>query len=166
MSWSSIEPFVLTYLIFILAGSRNKSEGPTYIQCLFQGGLWLISGIILNGLVCGAVFRPVGESVTSAEQSQSTEELDKKKLIDWSLLKNPAFLIFCLSSFFCLIGKFSWHNICVQVYSRVSFALFSFYMSNGKLHKFKTITIQGIQNSFASSQYLSFWHDSFKIFSE
>ena len=65
----------------------------------WKGTMWILAGIILNGVVYGAVFRPVPH-VTHEED----ETTSKRQLMDWSIFKMPAFLILCASSFLCMIG--------------------------------------------------------------
>lgn len=69
------------------------------------GSMWIISGIVLNGVVCGATFAPVERSLPLKLQTEPENERKKPKLMDWSLLKNPPFMVFCFSSFLCLIGE-------------------------------------------------------------
>ena len=66
----------------------------------WKGSMWIIAGIILNGVVCGATFCPFENKSTEIDK-----EYKKPKLMDWSLLKNPPFMVFCFSSFLCLLGK-------------------------------------------------------------
>ena len=91
--------------------------------------MWIIAGVVLNGVVIGMVFQPTdriqsADIKTDTSEKHTTErsingseyEIDKsekekpsekstQKLIDMDLLKNPAFMIFCFSSFLCLIGR-------------------------------------------------------------
>ena len=72
----------------------------------WKGSMWIIAGIVLNGVVCGATFRPMITKSTELDK-----EYKKPKLMDWSLLKNPSFMVFNFSSFLCLLGRlkcFSW----------------------------------------------------------
>ena len=66
----------------------------------WKGSMWIIAGIVLNGVVCGATFRPMVTKSTELDK-----EYKKPKLMDWSLLKNPSFMVFNFSSFLCLLGK-------------------------------------------------------------
>ena len=72
----------------------------------WKGAILIISGIVLNGVVYSMIFRPIPKQINS----DGTEE--KTKLMDFTLLKNPAFLIFCMSSFLCMIGKHSKSVFC------------------------------------------------------
>ena len=66
----------------------------------WKGGVLILAGVVLNGMVYAMIFRPF--------VTQTTEEAvdnGEKKLLDVSLLKNTSFLLFCMSSFFCLIGE-------------------------------------------------------------
>ena len=65
----------------------------------WKGGMWIIAGIVLNGLVMGATFRNIPKVLDHEGVTK------KQKLLDLGLLKNPAFLIFGMSSFLCLIGE-------------------------------------------------------------
>ena len=66
----------------------------------WKGSMWIIAGIILNGVVCGAPFSPFINKTT-----ELTKDHKKPKLMDWSLLKNPPFMVFSFSSFLCLLGR-------------------------------------------------------------
>jgi len=68
----------------------------------WKGAMWIISGIVVNGVVMGALFRPPPE----LEVQNPENPPEKKKLIDFSLLREPTFMIFCFSSFLCLVGFF------------------------------------------------------------
>ena len=69
------------------------------IECFgWKGAMLVIAGIVLNGMVMGATFRSIPQGLDEEEGQQ------KPKLMDMALLKNPAFLIFGLSSFLCMIG--------------------------------------------------------------
>ena len=67
----------------------------------WKGSMWIIAGIILNGVVCGATFSPFVNKSTELNKDQK-----KPKLMDWSLLKNPPFMVFSFSSFLCLLGGY------------------------------------------------------------
>ena len=73
-----------------------------YSYCIT--GMLLIAGFVLNGVVLGAVFRPIPDQ-QDQNGEQGTQNGKKKQLVDWKLLTNPAFMIFCSSSFLCLLGK-------------------------------------------------------------
>ena len=66
----------------------------------WKGAMWIIAGFILNGVVMGAVFRPLPKTVATDDG-----KVRKKKLLDLSLLKRPSYIAFCTSSFLCLIGQ-------------------------------------------------------------
>jgi predicted MFS family arabinose efflux permease len=66
----------------------------------WKGAMWVIAGLALNGVVIGMLFRPLPNI---ADDASAAEE--KKPLCDFSLLKKPAFLVFAVSSFLCMIGK-------------------------------------------------------------
>ena len=65
----------------------------------WTGAMWILAGIVLNGVVCGAVFR----GIPRRRNDDGTKV--KRQLIDFSLLKTPVFLILCTSSFLCMIGQ-------------------------------------------------------------
>ena len=65
----------------------------------WTGAMWILAGIVLNGVVCGAIFRPIPRP----RNDDGSER--KQQLIDFTLLKSPAFIILCTSSFLCMIGK-------------------------------------------------------------
>ena len=65
----------------------------------WKGGMLIISGVVLNGVVYAMLFRPI-PAMKSVDGSEKNT-----KLLDMKLLTNPAFLIFCMSSFLCMIGK-------------------------------------------------------------
>ena len=67
-------------------------------QYTWTGAMWILAGVVLNGVVCGAVFRPIPRQVN--EDGTKKE----RQLMDFGLLKMPAFIVLCMSSFLCLIG--------------------------------------------------------------
>ena len=69
----------------------------------WRGATWILAGVILNGVVAGMVFRPV--AVPVVQKKEPAKEKQTEQLMDFSLLLNPTFVLFCLSSFLCLIGK-------------------------------------------------------------
>jgi len=92
---SSCGSGVGTFIFAPLSVSLINSYG-------WKGAMWIITGLVVNGIVMGAVFRPPPE-----DQEQNPENPpDKKKLIDFSLLREPSFMVFCFSSFMCLVGFF------------------------------------------------------------
>ena len=64
----------------------------------WKGTMWIMAGIVLNGMVMGAVFRSPPE-VLDKNSNESTV------IMDWGLLKRPVVWVFCSSSFICLIGE-------------------------------------------------------------
>ncbi|ELT98460.1 hypothetical protein CAPTEDRAFT_177636 [Capitella teleta] len=68
----------------------------------WKGAMWIIAGLVLNGVVIGLVFRPL----PSPSEEDVGKEKSKKSLCDFSLLRKPAFLVFGISSFLCMIGFF------------------------------------------------------------
>ncbi len=65
----------------------------------WRGSMWIIAGIVLNVVVCGATFRPVGMKPTQINKGSK-----KQNLMDFTLLKNSSFMLFNVSSFLCLLG--------------------------------------------------------------
>ena len=64
----------------------------------WQGTMLMLAGITLNGIVCGAAYRPIPK-----EEKKASEK--DEKLMDFTLFQSPAFVILCASSFLCLIGE-------------------------------------------------------------
>lgn len=69
-------------------------------QYTWTGAMWILAGVVLNGVVCGAVFR----SIPRPRNEDGTKK--KRELIDFGLLKVPAFIVLCTSSFLCMIGRY------------------------------------------------------------
>jgi len=69
----------------------------------WRGAIWITAGVLLNGVVFGMNFEEFPEKKSS---EKSDLEANKKKLIDWSLFANVPFMMFCTSSFLCLLGFF------------------------------------------------------------
>ncbi|XP_071078476.1 monocarboxylate transporter 12-like [Haliotis cracherodii] len=78
----------------------------------WRGSLWILAGLVLNGVVCGALFRP---PAWIKKPEPKEEELDKDaetKAINkssqakefFSVMKNIRFVLFALGTFFCNVG--------------------------------------------------------------
>ena len=70
----------------------------------WKGSMWLLAGISLQGAVVGCCYRPVGARHDNNDDKGNNKPAKKEHPI-LSLLKSPSFLVFCFSSFLCLIGK-------------------------------------------------------------
>ncbi len=72
----------------------------------WKGCMLILSGIVLNGVVIGATFRSIPTITDQPGEGDDAQPRKKQKLIDLSLLTNIPFIVFSLSSFLCLVGKF------------------------------------------------------------
>ena len=89
----------------------------------WKGAMWIVSGICLNGVAMGALFRPVNQSDDKKPKQQETEKYcgnnkddkvtssprnacDWSSLFEFSLLKRLSFLLYNISSGICLLSKF------------------------------------------------------------
>lgn len=88
----------------------------------WQGTLWIMSAIVLNAVVCGAVCRPIGERHTRREDNENDDDMEDENWkqtkssdcslflssvidsFDFSLLKNPVFLLYGISTFLASTG--------------------------------------------------------------
>ncbi|XP_069103505.1 monocarboxylate transporter 12-like isoform X2 [Argopecten irradians] len=88
----------------------------------WQGTLWIISAIVLNAVVCGAVCRPIGERHTRREDHEDDDDMEDENWkqtkssdcslfwssvidsFDFSLLKNPVFLLYGISTLLAATG--------------------------------------------------------------
>ena len=97
----------------------------------WKGAMWIVSGICLNGVVMGALFRPLSNGVgrtnmkchflyfnscrndKAKDESSDKDEAIKRNTCDWSsllefsLFKRLSFLLYVTSSGLCLLSKFS-----------------------------------------------------------
>lgn len=97
----------------------------------WKGAMWIISAIVLNGIPIAMLLRPLEGSEEEdkrrrssakggvngkllADEVQEESRLSKcAQCCDWSsvfdfeLLKSPTFLVYGLSCFLCMLGKFS-----------------------------------------------------------
>ncbi len=68
----------------------------------WKGGVLIISGLILNGVPFGLIYRPVHKCTGSEEESHPEQNA-------WSssrdIIKYPPFVIFCVVSIFLQLGK-------------------------------------------------------------
>ncbi|CAD5122174.1 DgyrCDS10620 [Dimorphilus gyrociliatus] len=71
----------------------------------WRGALLIHAGITLQGCVIGMTFRSVNELTTNADGTNEKNK-GKKRTIDFKLLLNIPFMLFCISSFLCAIGFF------------------------------------------------------------
>ena len=88
----------------------------------WKGAMWIVSGICLNGVAMGALFRPVNQSDDKKSKQQENRKCsgnnndeggtscpgnpcDWSSLCDLSLLKRLSFLLYCISSGMCLLSK-------------------------------------------------------------
>lgn len=71
----------------------------------WKGSMWLLAGISLQGVVVGCCYRPIdAPHNNNANDDNVNNKVIKKEYPILSLLKSPSFLVFCFSSFLCLIG--------------------------------------------------------------
>ena len=89
----------------------------------WKGAMWIVSGICLNGVAMGALFRPVNQSDDKKSKQQESRKCcgnnkddkvtssprnacDWSSLFEFSLLKRLSFLLYNISSGICLLSKF------------------------------------------------------------
>ena len=90
----------------------------------WKGAMWIVSGICLNGVAMGALFRPVNQSDDKKPKQHETGKYcennkgdngtscagnacDWTSLFEFSLLKRLSFLLYNISSGICLLSKFN-----------------------------------------------------------
>ena len=91
----------------------------------WKGAIWILAGIVLNGVVMGALFRPFSASPSPSSlvvDEFGEKSTEKVPLIDLTLLLSPVFILLCLSSFLCMIGKMAerpisvyFFQVCIQI---------------------------------------------------
>ena len=105
-------------------GSISFAPLMEYLINLYswKGAMWIVSGICLNGVAMGALFRPVNQSNDKKSKQQESRKCcgnnsddggtsrpgnacDWSTLCDLSLLKRVSFLLYCISSGMCLLSK-------------------------------------------------------------
>ncbi|WAR27576.1 MOT3-like protein [Mya arenaria] len=68
----------------------------------WKGAMWILSGIVLNGVPLGILLRPIVKHTDRGKGSIKS----CSKCIDWTIVKSPTFITMCLSRFACLLGFF------------------------------------------------------------
>ncbi|XP_046557847.1 monocarboxylate transporter 12-like [Haliotis rubra] len=85
----------------------------TFEEYGWRGSLWILAGLVLNGVVCGALFRPplwlkTPELKEQCEKESESETKTVQKSSQakefFSVLKNIRFVLFALGTFFCNVG--------------------------------------------------------------
>ena len=97
----------------------------------WKGAMWIVSAICLNGVVMGALFRPLSNGVGQTDMTchgmccnscrkdktkdesndkeavtRNTKSCDWSSLLEFSLLKRLSFLLYVTSTGLCLLSKF------------------------------------------------------------
>lgn len=70
----------------------------------WRGALLLLAGVILQGCVIGMTFRSVPDDFSTNDETSKSNN-GNKKTVDFTLLLDIIFMIFCFSSFLCSIGN-------------------------------------------------------------
>ncbi|XP_033728814.1 monocarboxylate transporter 9-like [Pecten maximus] len=70
----------------------------------WRGTIWLLSAVVLNTVVCGSLYRPIGRQESTAVKSGIMKNKCLLDVFDFSLLTHPVFLLQIFSCFLYLTG--------------------------------------------------------------
>ncbi|XP_033728894.1 monocarboxylate transporter 12-like [Pecten maximus] len=70
----------------------------------WRGTIWLMSAVVLNTVVCGSLYRPIGKQESMAAKSETTKNNCILDVFDLSLLTYPVFILQTFARFLYLIG--------------------------------------------------------------
>ncbi|XP_033729109.1 monocarboxylate transporter 12-like [Pecten maximus] len=65
----------------------------------WRGTIWLMSAVVLNTVVCGSFYRPIGRQESMTAKSETTKKNCILNVFDLSLLTYPVFILHAFSGF-------------------------------------------------------------------
>lgn len=103
-----------------LANGLAAAGSPVALCCLsplgqvlqykygWRGGFLILGGILLNCCACGALMRPLKapKKTCEVEEKKETKPKPKAKLLDFTVFKDPGFVIYTVAAAIMVLGLF------------------------------------------------------------
>ncbi|KAK9965771.1 hypothetical protein ABG768_004843 [Culter alburnus] len=103
-----------------LANGLAAAGSPVALCCLsplgqvlqykygWRGGFLILGGILLNCCACGALMRPLKapKKTSEVEEKKETKPKPKAKLLDFTVFRDPGFVIYTVAAAIMVLGLF------------------------------------------------------------